>query len=414
MVKNSIFRAIFIFAVTVWAGNNGRGNLTGQEKADAIYRDLDSYVSDYHVGVFEGFYLRDYSTENSTIKGIHPTIGVMELNLTSASTSGVITEKFDNKNFIRYVKRRPGVINWHQMSLNGNDYFHTKENISKLFEYYKKKYGTADSKVSYRGAFTNTEAVNSGLLNAAKRTAIINELFRVRQWDGDARWNYELSDMVNWEWDWNTKSYQFRDLYDINDARCDFIPEWIYEKSGIPVWGIDTKLKWISGGTTEHGSYHNTEVLDNNYYEYDEVSPWVQSGDFVFNGRDSRNRTTFRPSIAMEPKIEKFHKSANELNIQVSDEASEIAYYSLLQLDQNNNIIGYAKDNLDKEIKYRRIDLNQKRGVNEVVRYGVNNIKLKSTFSGMNFRLVVTDEGANTSEASPNGFLVPAINLLLF
>ncbi len=382
----SVFMLLVLSLNVFSYSTNGGGTLTGQEKGDAMYRVVGMPVDDYHASLFGEFYVEDGKPHTS----------VIELNLNGGLTCD--DEVIDGTHIEAHCNKRNtddytdvARIQWVFKPLL--DEPHSKVLIDKLSKAARVIYGEKDD-AEYIGAFTNTGAVLDGSLTGAKRSNILNEaMVNMGSKAASGNWGYTATDMV----DYNMGLWTyFRGLEDIDDVRCDFITEWAYEKNGVLVWGKDSDLRWISGGGTEHADYHNNFVDDNDSYYYDEVSPIVQSGDLKGNSRDARTRTTFRPSIVEEPAIEYFSFKNGEMSFSVVENASEQVYFSIL-LFKGGVFSQYAQDANGNDFKYRPLILTDQIGIRLKQAY-YPQLKDMDVLNEYEVKLVVTDEGANTSE----------------
>jgi len=390
---------------------NDIGTLVGFEKGDALYRETVTLGNDYHTGMFGKFYM--------TSDG-KPAVNVGNINDNPGSSSDLTIDnvkvhvdvsKSEQKSFWH------GALHWTQLyndmylrewelTVTSTNLPHRKSTIDALQKAVVKAYGEehlSSDGWHYRGAFQNVTAYNDRSLNGEKRDEILSRAFGdIAYWSSEDNWGWTtgIVDYTGyWDW-WGIIPYytnSFRDLYDIDDVRCDFLTEWAYEKSNIAVWGSDNTLKWLGGGGTNNADYHN-DVLDmNDYYTYDELSPMVQSGDFSGNGRDSRNMTTFRGSIVKAPTIEYFQPYAEGPKFQVGDEASTYVYFSILLFNRDGTFARYAKDASGSEYKYRQLYLSRNYGA--IVEAGYfPSVFASDNWNNYTVKLVVTDEGANTSE----------------
>jgi hypothetical protein len=234
--------------------------------------------------------------------------------------------------------------------------------------------------------------INEGFINIARAAHTVN-----LGWTGP--------DLVDYVFYWVRRYFvvpvpytYFRNLYDAEDTRCDFLVEWSNEKNGVPVWGSDNTLKWINGGSTDNADYHNDFVNSNTAYLLNEYSALIESGDFNGNNRNSQQRTTFRPSVVVPPIIRNFAETSSGPKLEIEENASTYVYYSIELFNTTTGaFVAYAKDAGGAEYKYRQLYLSQDLGASRLQLY-YPTTHSSQNWSGYTVKVVVTDEGANTSE----------------
>lgn len=412
-------RTVTILAFSLgaaWGGYNGGGNFTAFEKGDAIYREGAfelGLVDDYHSGMIGKFMMHEgkpvmtmsHLTEakDKSKTGVFNGLTVKSETY-DPSTVSVSTETNGNL-FVKDLR----VLGW-RLGITDPNVPHSKNAIDALGkgvfklwgDYYRDEYA---SQPVFRGIYQSRTAIEDGSLTSAKRNEILDEVYGgVAYWARRDDWSWDAANLVNYNGEWEMYgiipyySTYFRGLYDIDDTRCEFLIEWAYEKRGIRVWGQSTSSHvMLSGGSTEDADYHNDAVDNNAGYTLDEMSPMVQAGDFFVDTRNSQSRTTMRPSLVEPPVIEYFWQSSSGPKFKIRENASHFVYYSILLYDASGNFVRYAKDDQGNDYTYRQLYLSQDQGkVRSQILYPSKNSG--DNWNAYTVRLVVTDEGANTSE----------------
>jgi hypothetical protein len=419
---------ILASAASAFCNYNGGGNMNAFEKGDAVYRETHMLgIDDYHAGLMGKFFINSAGKPALSFAHMHVqrfeswsgTVDGAAVTMTPTGTTGEGADDADcgilgsGGDFrvrkmelaidpaVRHSAQTVGVLGKAFRSIWGYDAGMSGGTSSAACDG-----GSASGNGSpgsgdfiYRGAFNSITAlatasvrdniINEGFINLARAAYMV-----ALEWTG--------TDLVNYFTEWDPWPYSyFRNLYDMTDSRCDFLTEWSYEKSGVPVWGADSRLKWINGGSTDNADYHNNFLNSNTGYTLDEYSALVESGDFTGNGRNSQRRTTFRPSLAQSPTVtfkETISGNTTVPRLEVTEHASTNVYYSIeLMQKSNGQFVEYAKDADGNQYKYRQLYLSQDLG------WGRSQVFYPSKHSSQNWNdyrvmVVVTDEGTNTAE----------------
>jgi len=413
---------ILTTAAVALCNYNGGGNMTAFEKADAVYRETSTLgIDDYHAGMIGKFFINSAGKPTLSFGNMHVykfdswsgTIDGVAVNLlpTGSSDEGAN----DNYGGILGVGGDFRVRKM-EISIDPNA-LHTKAATDVLGKALRLKWGWDDGSASsgssngsgssgsgsniFRGAFQT----NTGLATATVRDNIINEGFiNIARAAHTVNLGWTGPDLVDYVFYWVRRYFvvpvpytYFRNLYDAEDTRCDFLVEWSNEKNGVPVWGSDNTLKWINGGSTDNADYHNDFVNSNTGYLLNEYSALIESGDFNGNNRNSQQRTTFRPSVVVPPIIRTFAETSSGPKLEIEENASTYVYCSVELFNSAGAFVAYAKDASGVEYKYRQLYLSQDLGSSR------SQIYYPTTYSGQSWgaytvKVVVTDEGANTSE----------------
>jgi hypothetical protein len=138
-----------------------------------------------------------------------------------------------------------------------------------------------EGNVYYRG--TRTPNVTGGV-SLAKRRAILSTASSVANHDIDYTWADMLENKwTGWDQDWDGT------VKDIDELRCDGVPEYSYESNSIRVWGADDN--WNIGNGSDHNLNQHNELWEHDDFDYGELSPVVQAG---CGGYGDGGRTTLR------------------------------------------------------------------------------------------------------------------------
>jgi hypothetical protein len=448
-MKESYFLILLIIFLqfpahgTDYWGRHGGGsgvypNLpVGQEKGDAVYRKLMLEIlfinpDDFHAAVFAGF---DYAEPKAGVSA-RPFIRVIEKSVISPVTPTEEKTDYTTIDGIAFVSNHlvhgqsGGVYLLHGMEevLIYPEYpengipEHTVANMDALSKAFRWGWGENEGAI-YKGAFSTSDNFNEpwhSNIDATKRTQITSEAQRVFDYGSQPhQLGYCITDMVEPFFDY--VYYDFIDIGDVEQCRCDFVPEWSYEHKGILVWHGEESSentgsgdKYVGNGLSS-AAFHNNAQSNNDCYNPTEVSPQVQSGDFYttsywacpYAAHDSRSHTKMRPSEVEKPVIEFLGRIGTHLMLQVSDNASENIYFSILVYQNGNtlppgNFLAYAKDETGQDYKYRKLFLSQSFISNgKTYRRQSYLFNINDNLFTQNDRvlLVVTDEGCNSSDA---------------
>jgi hypothetical protein len=412
---------------------NGGGNMTTFEKADAVYRKTSTLgIDDYHAGMVGKFFINSSGKPTLSFGQMHVdkfvswsgTIDGVAVNLLPTGTA----DEGANDNYTG-VAGLGGDFRVRKMELSIDPAaLHTKATTDVLGKALRLKWGWDDGSSGsgssngsgssgsgeniFRGAFQS----NTGLATATVRDNILNEGFiNIARAAHTVNYGWTGPDLVDYVFYWVRRYFvvpvpytYFRNLYDAEDARCDFLTEWSNDKSGVPVWGTHNSLKWINGGSTDNADYHNDFVNSNDSYLLDEYSALIESGDFIGNGRKAQQRTTFRPSVAAPPIIRNFAETSGGPKLEIEENLSTNVYYSIELFNASGAFVAYAKDADGAEYKYRQLYLSQDLGAS---RYQIfyPTTHSSQTWSAYTVKVIVTDEGANTSEKTYNFLPGPVV-----
>ena len=409
--------------------------LVGQEKGDALYRKLEIYstIADYHAAIFMGVEFGEFGGILNT-----PSLRIVEKVGGDADQSRETT--INGIEFVAHgviTGQGGGSYSQHGMGemtiypKNGQ-FTHTVANMNALSEACRWGWGKIYTTDGYGGAFSTTdESANDhngpwkSNIDASRRTQIVSESQRI--WDYGSEQHalgYCMTDMV--ELKFQPEQY-FQDLDDVENCRCDFIPEWSYEEKLVLAWHGEESAektgsgdKYIGDGRVDCASFHNNMQGSNDCYTPSELSPQVQSGDFWsenddafcwYDPHDARGHTKMRPSEVEKPVIEFFGRDGDHLRIQISDNASEYIYFSILVYQNGNSsppgiFQAYARDESGQEYKYQQLFLSQSFVVNgKTHRRQSYSFHINDSLFSQKDRavLVITDEGCNSSEATFGG-----------
>jgi len=422
---------ILLLAAGAYCGDNGGGNMTAFEKADAVYRSTSFMgLDEYHAGMVGKFYINSAGKPSLSFGHMHVDpfknwTGTIDGVAVSQVPTGTSAEGASDT--YCGISGLGGDFRVRKMELSIDPaVLHTKAATDVLGKALIQRWGydngtsgsgsstacsgsgansgtgTSVGDFIYRGAFQT----NTGLATATVRDNILDEGFiNIAKAAHTVNYGWTGPDLVDYVWYTVYRYYvipvpytYFRDLYDAEDTRCDFLPEWSNEKSGVPVWGADATLKWINGGSTDNADYHNDFKNTVGGYTLDEYSAWVESGDFTGNNRDSRQRTTFRPSVVAPPIIRNFLETTSGPKLEIEENASTYVYYSIELFNSSTGaFVAYAKDANGADYKYRQLFLSQNLGASRSQLF-YPTVHSSQNWGAYQVKVVVTDEGANTSD----------------
>lgn len=132
-------------------------------------------------------------------------------------------------------------------------------------------------------------------LSVANKNTIISTNASVMNHDIDYTW----ADMLENKWDWYGNPDWDGSVGDIDEIRCDGVPEYSYERNGFRVWGGDSY--WNSGSGNDDALDDHNDLWEHIGYNLGELSPVIQAG---CGGYGDGDRTTLRNrNFASPPKI---------------------------------------------------------------------------------------------------------------
>lgn len=148
-------------------------------------------------------------------------------------------------------------------------------------------WGSEDNQ-RYRGTRTPRDTT----LSPATRRAIVNTAAAVASDNIDYTW----ADMLENEWTVHWYGYVDQDwngtVGDIDEIRCDGVPEYAYERNNVRVWGSDSN--WDMAHGSDHNLNQHNELWEHSSYDYGELSPVIQAG---CGGYGDGGRTTLRDRV---------------------------------------------------------------------------------------------------------------------